>query len=146
MDSAVLYALVPGGIVVHAGVTPGIQILPAASIRLSELTGKDKKLYGQMVRVRHVRGDEMVPLGEETPEDPFWADVYDGRVGHIWFGHVVFMGDRPKQFPHATGLDLGCVHGGRLAAAILREGEAPTYITVESLGGEYAPLRLAAEE
>ena len=73
----------------------------------------------------------MVSLGEETEADPFWAEVYDGRFGHIFYGHTPYS-DRlfPMRYAHATGIDLGCVHGGHLCAAVLEAGQAPTYITV----------------
>lgn len=74
---------------------------------------------------------EFIGLGQETPNDPFWAEVYDGRFGHVYFGHNPYpKAVVPVQFPHATGLDLGCVFGGRLAAAILEPGQAPRFITV----------------
>lgn len=77
---------------------------------------------------------EFIPLGDETTGDPFWADVYDGRFGHVYFGHSPFINaDQPVLFPHATGLDLGAVHGNRLAAAILTPGEtSPKYVTVKA--------------
>jgi len=72
-----------------------------------------------------------VTLGEEQPEDPFWAEVYDGRFGHVFFGHNPFPGEvEPKQFPFATGLDLGCVFGGRLAAAVLEQDRPVRFVSV----------------
>jgi len=63
-----------------------------------------------------------VSFGEERSIDPFWADVYDGRFGHVFFGHNPWKKAKsPKQFPHATGLDLGAVYGRFLAAAVLTE-------------------------
>ena len=73
-----------------------------------------------------------VPLGQEGPGDPFWAEIYDGRFGHTFFGHTPF----PKavasvqSFPHASGLDLGCVFGGRLATAILEADCDPMFRSV----------------
>jgi len=76
-----------------------------------------------------------IPLGEEQPEDPFWAEVYglgpEGpRFGHVYFGHSPFIGGAPAKFPHATGLDTGAVFGGSLTAAILTAGREPTFISV----------------
>jgi len=139
LDSAVLYARVPGGVVVHAGIPPALTALPPEGAKLTDFVGKEKRLLGQMARVRHVRGSEMVPLGQETPDDPFWAEVYDGRFGRVWFGHAAAIEPEPRQFPHATGLDLGCVYGGRLAAAVLQEGRMPYYVSVSALA-DYAPL------
>ena len=73
----------------------------------------------------------MVALGEETEADPFWAEVYDGRFGHAFYGHTPYT-DRatPMKWEHATGIDLGCVHGGRLCAAVLEVGKEPVYVSV----------------
>jgi predicted phosphodiesterase len=74
-----------------------------------------------------------IRLGHQRPEDPFWAQVYDGRFGHVYFGHEPFTESaQPVQFPHATGLDLGGVFGGHLAAAILEVGHEPRFVTVKS--------------
>ena len=32
----------------------------------------------------------MKSLGDEAPTDPYWAEVYDGRFGHVVFGHEAF--------------------------------------------------------
>ena len=72
-----------------------------------------------------------MPLGEETAADPFWATVYDGRFGHVYYGHTPYTGrTEPMHWDHATGIDLGCVHGGHLCAAVLEVGQAPRYVTV----------------
>ena len=75
-----------------------------------------------------------IPLGSERPDDIFWAEDYDGRFGHVIFGHESFEHDaEPRQFPHATGIDLGCVMGGRLAAAIFEEGKSLQFVSVPGL-------------
>lgn len=73
----------------------------------------------------------MVALGEETEADPFWAEVYDGRFGHAYYGHTPYA-DRaePMRWEHATGIDLGCVYGGQLCAVVLEAGKAPVSVTV----------------
>jgi serine/threonine protein phosphatase 1 len=76
-----------------------------------------------------------VSLGQEQPDDPFWADVYDGRFGHVYFGHNPWPGeDEPKQFEFATGLDTGAVFGGKLSAAVLEEGQEPRFVSVQASG------------
>jgi len=76
-----------------------------------------------------------VSLGQETAEDPFWADVYDGRFGHVFFGHSPFKdADTPVLFPHATGLDLGAVFGNKLAAVVLEAGKPQEAVVVEATG------------
>jgi hypothetical protein len=74
---------------------------------------------------------EYLPLGAEGPDDPYWAAIYDGRFGHVYFGHNPFSGAKaPIEFLHATALDLGAVYGGRLAAAVLEPGARPRLVTV----------------
>lgn len=51
-----------------------------------------------------------------------WGQLYFGPE-HIVFGHNARK--HPQLHPFATGLDTGCVYGGRLTALVLPEGEAP---------------------
>jgi hypothetical protein len=51
-----------------------------------------------------------------------WAEDYQGPP-HIVFGHNARK--TPQLHPHATGLDTGCVYGGRLTGMILPDGAAP---------------------
>jgi diadenosine tetraphosphatase ApaH/serine/threonine PP2A family protein phosphatase len=75
-----------------------------------------------------------LPWKSEGPEDVFWADVYDGKHGHVIFGHESFKDHgEPKRFPHATGIDLGCVMGGKLCAAVLEEGKDLQFVMVDGL-------------
>jgi hypothetical protein len=85
---------------------------------------------------RQVRpAGSFISLGNETDEDPFWADVYDGRFGHVYFGHNPYPdASEPVPFPHATGLDLGAVFGGHLAAVVLESGKALESVVVEASG------------
>jgi len=93
----------------------------------------------QLIR-RSVRPKgSFISLGQETNEDPFWADVYgtDGRgprFGHVYFGHSPFIGSEPARFPHATGLDTGAVFGGSLTAAVLEVGQEPRFVSVPASG------------
>ena len=59
--------------------------------------------------------DEFIPLGEEGPNDVFWAERYDGRFGTILFGHQPFNKENLPSFQYAVALDWGCVFGGHLA-------------------------------
>ena len=141
LDTAVMVHRLPehGSVVVHGGVLPTMTSLNAPDPADKRAVRK----YSLILRVRHVTGaprerrgklrpaGAFVNLGEDTPEDPFWAEVYDGRFGHLYFGHQPFVdATEPVRFAHATGLDLGACFGGRLAAAILVEGEEPRFISV----------------
>jgi predicted phosphodiesterase len=109
-------------VVVHGGITPRMEALPAV---LGEMSNKQRKRAERTMFIRFVDDSgSMVVFGEETPQDDFWADIYDGRFGHVYFGHQPFTShNSPVEFKHATGLDLGCVHGGHLCAAILKDGD-----------------------
>jgi len=169
-----------GVAVIHGGVLPAHDLLPDFTDGEIELTSKQRKLLGRILRTRYVRGvdevrhevrlydasgklqqkikqakDDPIPKaplggevrvkeyvkekgdficwGEETPTDIFWADIYDGRFGHLYFGHESFMQVAPKEFPHATGLDLGCVAGGRLAAVVLDQDGGRQFVSVPAL-------------
>ena len=118
-----------GAVVVHAGILPTHTALPSSTEGLS---GRERKHLELVYRVRYVSPEgKMVVLGAETDADRYWADVYDGRFGHAYFGHQPFH-DRaePVEFPHATGLDLGAVFGNVLAAAVLVGTDRATFVTV----------------
>lgn len=139
----VLYHKIPehDALVVHAGVPPSVTFLPPlAEIQQMPRSKRDK--YEQLLRVRYVNPSGwMVSLGDEKDEDRYWADVYQGELGHVYFGHQPFhMLDQPKQFKHATGIDLGAVFGNYLCAAILEVGQPVRYLTVKARS-KYAPTR-----
>jgi hypothetical protein len=130
LESAVLFHQMPehDALVVHAGVPPMMRELPD----LDSLSGKRKKFAMQMLRFRFADSEgRMVPLSDCDPsEHSFWADDYDGRFGHVFFGHEPFVGDEPGHFPHATGLDTGCVFGGSLMAAVFEPGDkSPSFVS-----------------
>ena len=88
-----------------------------------------------VVRKQVRRKGSFISLGQEGPDDPFWAEVYDGRFGHVYFGHSPFPdAAEPVRFPHATGLDTGAVFGGRLSAVVLENGQEPRFVTVQASG------------
>ena len=132
LDAAQLYIKVPehDALVVHAGVPPSVTFLPPVrDIEAMDRSKADK--YKQLLRVRFVKPDGwMVPLGDETDADVYWAEVYDGRFGHVYYGHQPYYPDpAPREFSHATGIDLGCCFGGHLCAAVLTDG-GREYVTV----------------
>ncbi len=139
-DVAFLDAAVPfhrisehGILVVHGGIPANMDTFPATVEEAQALGGKRKKTFGQILRTRHVHHEtgKMLQLGAETEADPFWAETFDGRFGHVVFGHEPFM-DGPGLFPHATGVDTGAVFGGRLTAMVVDEDGSRSFVGVPS--------------
>lgn len=130
LNSAVLFHRIPdyNAIVVHAGIPLNLQHIPDSPQDLSSLSRKEEERLKLVLRVRYVRPStgSMVPLGQEQEGDVYWASAYDGRFGHVFFGHEPFIPDdgRTHEFPFATGLDHGCVFGGNLTAMVLGQNRA----------------------
>jgi hypothetical protein len=91
-------------VLVHAGIDPR---LPLA---------KQDPWVMMHVRSIDTEGEPSEKWG--TP----WGQLYFGPQ-HIVFGHNARK--HPQLHPFATGLDTGCVYGGRLTALVLPQGEAP---------------------
>jgi serine/threonine protein phosphatase 1 len=111
LDSAVPYYRIDEKYVaVHAGI----------SSEVVSLDDPSAKKY--LCRTRYVRKEDGTYLHAQSVGDEpsvFWAEKYDGRFGHVIYGHHP-RPDRLMQFhKHATGIDTGAVYGGRLTAAIL---------------------------
>ena len=117
-------------LVVHAGIPANRKFLPE-TVEEAMVPKNWRKEFGDLMRTRSVHHEtgKMVPLGEEGPEDPFWAEVYCGRFGHVVFGHQPFM-EGPREFAHGTGIDTGAVFGGYLTALVFNETGEREYVQV----------------
>ena len=93
-----------GVIVAHAGIDPSLP-----------LSAQDPWV------VTHVRSIDADGKPSEKWGVP-WGASYAGPE-HIVFGHNARK--RPQLHPFATGLDTGCVYGGRLTGMLLTEGAPP---------------------
>jgi hypothetical protein len=99
----------------------------------------DLPIHG--VRVVHAGVDPRFPMDRQSPRvlmyvrcldaygtpterhgPTLWGEVYSGPP-HLVFGHNAQ--ELPQIHAHATGVDTGCVYGGRLTAMVLRAGERP---------------------
>ena len=90
--------------VVHAGVVPGVDI--------------DRAPAGALLKMRTL--DDRDRWSDDPDAGPLWGTRYAGPP-HVVFGHNA----RPEPQLHAwaTGLDTGCVYGGKLTALVLGEGQ-----------------------
>ncbi len=88
--------------VVHAGIDPSLPF--------------EKQKPDTLLRIRTV----VVKTGKRGQRHELWGSQYAGPP-HVVFGH-----NRPpglQLHPWATGLDTGCVYGGRLTALVLAAGQ-----------------------
>ena len=90
--------------VVHAGVLAGVapEETPAAAL----------------LKMRTI--DERGRWSDEPDAGPLWGKRYAGPP-HVVFGHNARPD--PQVHPWATGIDTGCVYGGRLTAILLEQDE-----------------------
>jgi len=93
-----------GVVVAHAGIDPSLP-----------LARQDPWV------VMHVRSIDADGKPSEKWGEP-WGARYAGP-SHIVFGHNARK--HPQLHPFATGLDTGCVYGGRLTAMVLPQGSPP---------------------
>jgi diadenosine tetraphosphatase ApaH/serine/threonine PP2A family protein phosphatase len=91
-----------GVVVVHGGLVPGIP-----------LAQQEKKF---LLNLRSITpaGTPSKRVDDGVP----WASLWKGPA-HVVFGHDAVRG--LQQHPFATGLDTGCVYGGKLTALVYPE-------------------------
>lgn len=97
-----------GVVVAHAGIDPRLP-----------LSEQDPWV------VTHVRS-----IGEDGEPSEKWGEPWGARYAgppHIVFGHNARK--HPQLHPFATGLDTGCVYGGRLTALVLPDGASPPRVS-----------------
>ena len=116
----------------HGGISTSIKFPFPENYQYGAHSPKQFKGLDLITKVRYLSPEgKFVGLNEETEADKYWAELYNGSYGHIYFGHQPFMQELPQNFVHATGLDTGCVFGGWLSAVII-ENEKKSFISVKA--------------
>jgi|HubBroStandDraft_6_1064221.scaffolds.fasta_scaffold556660_1 hypothetical protein len=93
-----------GARVVHAGVLPGVPV---------EQTPREALLTMRTL-------DPQGRWSDSRDGGALWGSLYREPL-HVVFGH--HAREDMQLWPFATGLDTGCVYGGRLSALVLGEGQ-----------------------
>lgn len=126
-------------LVVHGGIPGDMETFPTLE-EAKTLKGKARQRFLKIQRTRYLSRStgKFLAYGTEQPGDPFWAETYDGRFGHVVFGHQPFPG-APACYPHATGIDTGAVHGFTLTSLVLPATGEPHFISVPGL--EFRPFK-----
>lgn len=131
LEAMPIFHRLPGdlGIVVHAGFSPLLRRLPSeAPTRVDR-----NDIISTCLWIRCITpAGSAVGIGKESPEDTYWAESYDGKFGHAYFGHQPFKEARPHAFSHATALDLGCCYGHFLAAAVVSDDGGVEHVVVKA--------------
>jgi len=123
LASSVYWYAGDGYLVVHGGIPTELTELPADPRWVEGLSNSKRKYFDRMLRTRRIDAEgKFVALADTSPTDTFWAERYDGRFGHVYFGHEPFLGTVPEIFRHAVGTDLGCVFGRQLCAVFVEDG------------------------
>lgn len=91
-------------VVVHGGMLPGIRV--------------EAQRREHLLTMRSVRDDGTA--SKRIDEGEAWGALWSGRT-HAIYGHDAIRG--LQRYERATGLDTGCVYGGRLTALVLPEHE-----------------------
>lgn len=129
--SAPYYIQQDGIMVVHAGIYPHLRDLPQMD-EINFLSNNKKGKYQTMMYVRYVHTSGHPASNVFAPGEGLtpWGEVYDGRFGHVYYGHEPYT--YIQRYPHATGIDLGCVFGGSLCAVVLEDGVEVDVVTVKA--------------
>jgi diadenosine tetraphosphatase ApaH/serine/threonine PP2A family protein phosphatase len=143
LEQALPFYPFQGGLAVHAGLFPALMRQYPRLPELSQRAHWPPKLRQRLIRLTFCRfvnpQGQTVVLGQEQPGDYFWAEGYGGDWGRVFFGHQPFLSG-VRHFPHAIGLDTGCVFGGQLTAACLSPEGALSFVSVPAEQAWAEPL------
>lgn len=139
LNSSLSYYRIPGHnmVVVHGGIPGSLSYLPHPCPMAQTAAEEDAARMLCFTRYLDRRG-------RPAESGELWAKSYDGRFGHVCFGHTPFQhGLNQHHFPHATGVDFGCVVGGLLGALVV-EPNGRHVITVKAKQRYYMKQMRAA--
>lgn len=91
-------------VVVHAGMLPGKKV--------------EEQRRENLLTMRSIKDDGSP--SRRVDEGAAWGSLWNGRT-HAIYGHDAIRG--LQRHARATGLDTGCVYGGRLSALVLPSHE-----------------------
>jgi hypothetical protein len=127
-------------ILIHGGFTGDCKLNFNMNYQYNVHSPKEYKGLDLITKTRYIDAKgNFVGLGLELEDNPFWAEAYLGNFGKAIFGHQPFMQDNPKLFPHAIGIDNGCVFGGYLSAIVF-EGNNQLFVSVAA-NKKYSALK-----
>ena len=120
------YRLTGGDLVVHGGIPVHMTTDP---VFMKPDDARD------VLRCRYLNPEtfRMLPWNDYRKDKVFWAELYDGRFGHVWFGHEIHK--KPTGYRHATCIDTGCYKGGNLTAVVIRGGKKTFVATMAGAMG-----------
>ena len=120
-------------LVVHGGIPGNMTEFPLTLEEVEDMSRNKRDAFLKILYTRKIdaKTGKFLRLKESTDSDPFWAETYDGRFGHVVFGHEPFV-EGFRKFPHATGIDTGAVFGGSLTAMVLEGTKPHQFISVPS--------------
>ncbi|KAK7488253.1 hypothetical protein BaRGS_00020560 [Batillaria attramentaria] len=104
-------------VVVHAGFVPG---LPYDQQSLEDLTHMRNIIQEDVFFGRGLVGTSKIDNG--VP----WASLWPGPE-HVYFGHDARRGF--QRWPHATGLDTGCLYGNNLTGVFIGSEDLPVSVS-----------------
>ncbi|MGP1561135.1 MAG: metallophosphoesterase [Helicobacteraceae bacterium] len=106
-------------LIVHGGVHSGLD--------LGNLSAED---IATIYSMRYVCKDNPAKLTAKQAKDAvLWQETYGGELGFVIYGH-----QRSKEViknKHSLGIDTGCVHGGKLTAAVVTNTKKIEYEIVD---------------
>ena len=95
-----------GMTVVHAGIAPWMTACP---------TTYGRELSYRLAKIDYMNDRDVLMGAPSKSKGKFWAEVYDGRFGTVYFGHTTHR--KIRYYSHAVAVDLS--KDGYLGAVVV---------------------------